>query len=126
MEDIKKEAVKFYEGVKRLPDYVKKTPCAREGLLAGIGGGTVIGVSRFLVKGNVLSACNFAVISFALLSTGSWEYCRYRMEKGREEALLLAHKMREYEMHTKAKGLAKLYESTQEKTQQQQKTEQKQ
>ncbi|KAI9500227.1 hypothetical protein BX070DRAFT_63394 [Coemansia spiralis] len=47
-------------------DFVRNTPCAREGFLYGIGIGTVAGILRFYKKGSIASANMWAVSGFAV------------------------------------------------------------
>ncbi|ORZ38250.1 hypothetical protein BCR44DRAFT_34060 [Catenaria anguillulae PL171] len=60
---------------------IGQVPCARNSFLYGIGSGVGAGALRFAFKGHVLSASNWAVATFCLVSAGSWEVCRYQMKK---------------------------------------------
>jgi len=75
------ETKKYSWNVKK---FIQKTPCVRESLLYGIVGGSVVGVGYFLKSMHVLSSCRYAVGSFALISFGSWEICRYIKYKEKE------------------------------------------
>ncbi|KAI9902014.1 hypothetical protein N3K66_003831 [Trichothecium roseum] len=57
---------------------VQNTPCARTGLLTGIGAGFGIGGVRFLTSGNIGKSTNWAVGIFLLGSIASYEYCQYQ------------------------------------------------
>ncbi|KAJ1919316.1 hypothetical protein H4219_002078 [Mycoemilia scoparia] len=57
---------------------VAKLPCAREGLMYGIGTGFVAGVLRFIQKGNVMSAGNWAVGTFVAVAIIGKEACHFQ------------------------------------------------
>ncbi|RGB25242.1 hypothetical protein C1646_772013 [Rhizophagus diaphanus] len=74
---------------------IGKIPCARKSFLYGIGGGTTIGALRFLQKGSVLSASNWAVGSFCMISIGTWEYCRYKRQLQNEKLKIVVGQINE-------------------------------
>ncbi|GBB94698.1 hypothetical protein RclHR1_00240046 [Rhizophagus clarus] len=74
---------------------IGKIPCARKSFLYGIGGGTTIGALRFLQKGNVLSASNWAVGSFCMISIGTWEYCRYIRQLQKDKLKIVVEQINE-------------------------------
>ncbi|CAG8551670.1 14814_t:CDS:2 [Funneliformis mosseae] len=74
---------------------IGKIPCARKSFLYGIGGGATIGSLRFLKKGNVLSASNWAVGSFCIISIGTWEYCRYKRQIQNEKFKIVVEQISE-------------------------------
>jgi cytochrome c oxidase assembly protein subunit 20 len=87
---------------------VHKIPCAREALLYGMGVGAVVGLTRYTVKRKVMTGCNYAVVSFAIVSSLSWEYCRWRLKKQRQEIKtavikLNQKKLREVQEHMNRK-----------------------
>ncbi|KAI0471420.1 hypothetical protein F4859DRAFT_515636 [Xylaria cf. heliscus] len=77
----------FKDGVQSIKseDFLKlhQIPCAREGLLTGIGAGTVIGAGRYLVGANTPKAANWAFGGFVLGSLIQWEYCQAQRRKER-------------------------------------------
>ncbi|RIA91987.1 hypothetical protein C1645_692168, partial [Glomus cerebriforme] len=74
---------------------IGKIPCARKSFLYGIGGGATTGALRFLQKGNVLSASNWAVGSFSIISIGTWEYCRYKRQLQNEKFKIVVEQINE-------------------------------
>ncbi|KAM6478988.1 cytochrome oxidase biogenesis protein, Cox20 subunit [Trichoderma sp. SZMC 28011] len=57
---------------------VANTPCARQGLLTGIGAGAGLGGLKFVIQGNAAKSANWAVGFFLLGSIASYEYCQYQ------------------------------------------------
>ncbi|CEJ90290.1 hypothetical protein VHEMI06083 [[Torrubiella] hemipterigena] len=57
---------------------IAQMPCARGGLLTGIASGATVGGLRFVMRGNVGKAANWAVGFFLLGSAASYEYCQYK------------------------------------------------
>ncbi|RFU80077.1 cox20 fam36a [Trichoderma arundinaceum] len=57
---------------------VANTPCARQGLLTGIGAGAGLGGLKFVIQGNATKSANWAVGFFILGSIASYEYCQYQ------------------------------------------------
>ncbi|KAI1385506.1 uncharacterized protein F4822DRAFT_345910 [Hypoxylon trugodes] len=55
---------------------VHKIPCARQGLMTGIGAGAAVGMGRYIVGGRIPKAANWAFGAFFLGSIVQWEYCR--------------------------------------------------
>ncbi|KAI1136511.1 hypothetical protein F5Y05DRAFT_110592 [Hypoxylon sp. FL0543] len=68
------------EGIRSIkPDdilNVHKIPCARQGLMTGIGAGAVVGMGRYIIGGRVPRAANWAFGAFFIGSIIQWEYCR--------------------------------------------------
>lgn len=64
--------------------FIERTPCARESLLYGIGGGVLAGFGCFVKSTHVFRSCRYAVAGFALVSIASWETCRYIKHKEKE------------------------------------------
>ncbi|KAI0397562.1 hypothetical protein F5Y17DRAFT_348584 [Xylariaceae sp. FL0594] len=73
-----------FESIKR-EDFLKlhQIPCAREGLLTGIGAGAVTGVGRYLTGAKAPKAANWAFGAFLLGSIIQWEYCQAQRRKER-------------------------------------------
>ncbi|MCJ1236600.1 hypothetical protein MMC14_004582 [Varicellaria rhodocarpa] len=59
---------------------VHKKPCVREALMVGIAGGFGIGGARGIFGSTVFSACNFATLSFIVLSAGMYEFCQRKRQ----------------------------------------------
>jgi len=57
---------------------VANTPCARNGLLTGIGTGFGAGGLRFILGAGIPKATNWAAGFFILGSAASYEYCQYK------------------------------------------------
>ncbi|KAI1103004.1 hypothetical protein F4804DRAFT_246295 [Jackrogersella minutella] len=55
---------------------VHKIPCARQGLMTGIGAGAAVGMGRYVVGGQLPKAANWAFGAFFIGSIIQWEYCR--------------------------------------------------
>ncbi|OTA98983.1 hypothetical protein M426DRAFT_325538 [Hypoxylon sp. CI-4A] len=55
---------------------VHKIPCARQGLMTGIGAGAAVGMGRYFIGARVPKAANWAFSAFFLGSIIQWEYCR--------------------------------------------------
>ncbi|KAI1409271.1 hypothetical protein F5Y13DRAFT_94438 [Hypoxylon sp. FL1857] len=55
---------------------VHQIPCARQGLMTGIGAGAVVGMGRYLTGARIPKAANWAFGAFFLGSITQWEYCR--------------------------------------------------
>ncbi|KAI2462901.1 hypothetical protein F4781DRAFT_161582 [Annulohypoxylon bovei var. microspora] len=55
---------------------VHKIPCARQGLMTGIGAGAVVGAGRYITGGRIPKAANWAFGAFFISSAIQWEYCR--------------------------------------------------
>ncbi|KAJ1953213.1 hypothetical protein IWQ62_006050 [Dispira parvispora] len=84
MEDWKKmsKSERYLEASKLLSwdDFkrIDRMPCFRDGFLYGLTGGAVLGALRFIQRGNVLSACNWAVFGTCGLAIVSREVCLYQ------------------------------------------------
>merc|ERR1712189_175309 len=68
-----------------IKEFIEKTPCARSSFLYGITSGMSAGVVTFLYAKHIRRSCDIGVISFAAVSLGSWEWCRYNNRKEKEE-----------------------------------------
>ncbi|KAI1451732.1 hypothetical protein F4805DRAFT_463499 [Annulohypoxylon moriforme] len=62
---------------------VHKIPCARQGLMTGIGAGAVVGAGRYITGGRIPKAANWAAGTFFISSIIQWEYCRAQRAKER-------------------------------------------
>ncbi|KAK4158742.1 hypothetical protein QBC43DRAFT_143330 [Cladorrhinum sp. PSN259] len=62
-----------------------QAPCARTGLLTGIGAGSAVGVIRWLVGLPVPRAANWAVGAGVVASIGQYEYCQFRRRQEKEK-----------------------------------------
>ncbi len=61
---------------------VHKTPCSREGFLAGLGGGAAVGGLRYILGASIPRAANWAVGFGALFAVVRYEMCQaYRREE---------------------------------------------
>lgn len=69
-----------YEDLKK----VHQTPCFRDAMLPGIGGGMGIGVVRMVIGGSVLKGVNWASGSFLLVSFGMYQICQRRRRSEKE------------------------------------------
>lgn len=96
---------------------VHQYPCSREGLLTGIGGGSVIGVVRYIVGASIPKAANWAVGAFALTSILSYEYCQ---AKRRDE---LVKMKRVVEVYNRKQGEMKQKEEEAKRKKQQRQAE---
>ncbi|KAH6615927.1 hypothetical protein B0J18DRAFT_292538 [Chaetomium sp. MPI-SDFR-AT-0129] len=62
-----------------------QAPCARTGLLTGIGAGAAIGAVRWIMGLPIPRAANWAVGSGVLAAIGQYEYCQLRRMQEREK-----------------------------------------
>lgn len=60
-------------------------PCARSGLLTGIGAGSALGVLRWVMGLPIPRAANWAVGTGVLAAMGQYEYCQYGRRQEREK-----------------------------------------
>lgn len=60
------------------PENVLKMPCARKSLFYGLMGGLSLGIVRFYVTKQAVTALNWGVGSFGGISLLNWEWCRYQ------------------------------------------------
>ncbi|KAI0968380.1 hypothetical protein F4678DRAFT_198788 [Xylaria arbuscula] len=58
-------------------------PCARDGLMTGIGAGAAIGAGRYFTGAKAPKAANWAFGAFLLGSIIQWEYCQVQRRKER-------------------------------------------
>ncbi|RKP10827.1 hypothetical protein THASP1DRAFT_21539 [Thamnocephalis sphaerospora] len=84
--------------------HVVRTPCGRDSLLYGIGGGTAVGIARFLITRKVLPSANWAVGAFALISIGSWEWCHYQRIQYAKKMDLVVEKLNQLEEKKRREG----------------------
>ncbi|GAW13369.1 hypothetical protein ANO14919_027530 [Xylariales sp. No.14919] len=77
----------FKEGVQSIKSddflIIHQIPCAREGLMTGIGAGAVVGAGRYFTGARVPKAANWAMGAFLLGSIVQWEYCQMQRRKER-------------------------------------------
>ncbi|DBA02278.1 TPA: hypothetical protein N0F65_007688 [Lagenidium giganteum] len=57
-------------------DLLSNPPCFRSGLMWGIGTGLLIGTHRYRTTKRVRAACDWAVLTFGIVASGSWIVCR--------------------------------------------------
>lgn len=62
-----------------------QAPCARTGLLTGIGAGVTVGAMRWIMGLPVPRAANWAVGTGVLGAIGQYEYCQFRRHQEREK-----------------------------------------
>ncbi|KAL2163260.1 hypothetical protein VTH06DRAFT_5316 [Thermothelomyces fergusii] len=62
-----------------------QAPCARTGLLTGIGAGAAVGAVRWIMGLPVPRAANWAVGAGVLGAIGQYEYCQFRRHQEREK-----------------------------------------
>ncbi|KAL2193787.1 hypothetical protein P885DRAFT_71803 [Corynascus similis CBS 632.67] len=62
-----------------------QAPCARTGLLTGIGAGATVGAMRWIMGLPVPRAANWAVGTGVLGAIGQYEYCQFRRHQEREK-----------------------------------------
>ena len=60
---------------------VLSVSCAKEAYLHGIMAGSIIGLIRYGTTKRIMSGCNYAMITFSLVSMISWEYCRWNSKE---------------------------------------------
>ncbi|KAK4234747.1 hypothetical protein C8A03DRAFT_18409 [Achaetomium macrosporum] len=60
-----------------------QAPCARTGLLTGIGAGAATGVLRWILGKPIPKAANWAVGAGVLASLGQYEYCQFQRHQER-------------------------------------------
>ncbi|KAI1424232.1 hypothetical protein F5Y12DRAFT_467814 [Xylaria sp. FL1777] len=118
----------FKEGVRSIKsdDFFKihHIPCAREGLMTGIGGGAVVGVGRYLTGARASKAANWAFGAFVLGSVIQWEYCQAQRRKERAAMARVVEVIdrKQAEKAARAAEAARLRREAQEKAQQTQKS----
>ncbi|KAJ1859628.1 hypothetical protein H4R99_006358 [Coemansia sp. RSA 1722] len=61
-----------------LTNVLHEEPCAREGLLYGIGTGLGVGLLRFIRTGRGINAGNWAVGTFAAVAVAAKHLCHYQ------------------------------------------------
>ena len=64
---------------------IHQKPCARPGLLTGIGAGAVVGILRFIIGAPVPKAANWAVGTAVVGAIGQYEYCQYQRRQEKEK-----------------------------------------
>jgi cytochrome c oxidase assembly protein subunit 20 len=69
---------------------VAEMPCARSALISGLSSGGVLGFARMAATRNLKSSSKWGVLTFALVSTVSWEFCRYQRTVARDELAKMA------------------------------------
>lgn len=64
---------------------VHQKPCARPGLLTGIGAGAATGALRWVMGLPIPKAANWAVGTGAVAALGQYEYCQFKRRQEREK-----------------------------------------
>ncbi|KAK9781636.1 hypothetical protein SCAR479_01507 [Seiridium cardinale] len=112
------------DGIKTIKseDFLKvhEIPCARQGLMTGIGAGFVVGFGRYLTGARIPKAANWAAASFMLGSVIQFEVCQYQREAERK-AMARAVEIidrKQAEKKTKADEVARLRAEAIEKAKQ--------
>lgn len=84
---------------------VHRIPCAREGLLYGIGAGFGVGGMRAILGGTVWNSCNFAVGAFTVIAGGSFAWCQRGLAREKQEMRKVVElmKARQFEQARKEK-----------------------
>ncbi|KAI9592794.1 hypothetical protein BDF19DRAFT_450132 [Syncephalis fuscata] len=91
---------------------IGKVPCARDSLLYGIGGGIAVGAGRFITSRKALTASNWAVGAFALISIGCWEWCHFQRFRHAQKVGLVVEKLNQLEERRRREGTAITADST--------------
>ncbi|XP_033101146.1 cytochrome c oxidase assembly protein COX20, mitochondrial-like [Anneissia japonica] len=65
----------------RLSNTFHKVPCMRTSLLYGVGGGVGTGLAYFLYSSRVKRASDLGVLSFCVITFGTFGVCRYSRAK---------------------------------------------
>ncbi|KAI0534723.1 hypothetical protein GGR58DRAFT_44099 [Xylaria digitata] len=121
----------FKEGMQSIKsdDFLRihQIPCAREGLMTGIGAGAVVGVGRFFTGARAPKAANWAFGAFLLGSVIQWEYCQAQRRKERAAMARVVEvidrkKAEKAEKAAQAAEAARLKREAEEKAQQAQKS----
>jgi cytochrome c oxidase assembly protein subunit 20 len=73
---------------------IHRLPCAREGLMYGIGAGFGFGGLRAILGGNVWRSCNWAVGGFTVMAAGSFAWCQRSLEKEKRDMRKVVEAMR--------------------------------
>ncbi|KAI0427471.1 hypothetical protein F5Y09DRAFT_29785 [Xylaria sp. FL1042] len=110
-----------FESIKS-DDFLKihHIPCAREGLMTGIGAGTVVGAGRYFTGARAPKAANWAFGAFLLGSIVQWEYCQAQRRKERAAMARVVEVMdRKQAEKAQAAEAARLKREAEEKAQQQ-------
>ncbi|KAI8049194.1 hypothetical protein BDF22DRAFT_193206 [Syncephalis plumigaleata] len=85
---------------------IGKVPCGRDSLLYGIGGGLAVGAGRFIVKRKAMTASNWAVGAFAIISIGCWEWCNYQRLQHAKKVGVVVEKLNQLEEKRRQEGTA--------------------
>lgn len=83
-----------------------QAPCARSGLLTGIGFGAALGVIRWLVGAPIPKAANWAVGTGVLGAIGQYEYCQFRRRQEKEKVKRVVEVYSKVQAEAKAKEVA--------------------
>ncbi|KAI1817030.1 hypothetical protein GGS20DRAFT_120732 [Poronia punctata] len=83
---------------------IHQIPCAREGLMTGIGAGTAFGMGRYIVGANAPKAANWAFGAFMLGSIIQWEYCQAQRRKERAAMARAVEVMNQQQAEKKARA----------------------
>ncbi|KAI1359792.1 hypothetical protein F5Y08DRAFT_344339 [Xylaria arbuscula] len=116
-----------FESIKS-DDFLKvhQIPCAREGLMTGMGAGAVVGAGRYFTGAKAPKAANWAFGAFLLGSIVQFEYCQAqrRMERAAMARVVEVIDRKQAEKKAQAAEAARLKREAEEKekTQQAQKS----
>ncbi|KAI1803076.1 hypothetical protein F4811DRAFT_554208 [Daldinia bambusicola] len=83
---------------------VHRIPCARQGLMTGIGAGAAVGMGRYFVGGAVPKSTNWAFGAFFISSIIQWEYCRAQRAKERMAVARIVEVMDKKQAEKKAQA----------------------
>ncbi|TGJ84576.1 hypothetical protein E0Z10_g4213 [Xylaria hypoxylon] len=118
----------FKDGVQSIKsnDFLRihQIPCAREGLMTGIGAGAAVGMGRYFVGARAPKAANWAFVAFLLGSVIQWEYCQAqrRKEYAAMARVVEVIDRKQAEKKAQAAEATRLKREAQEKAQQAQKS----
>ncbi|KAI0516943.1 hypothetical protein F5B22DRAFT_646288 [Xylaria bambusicola] len=118
----------FKDGIESIKsdDFLKvhHIPCAREGLMTGIGAGAVLGMGRYFTGARAPKAANWAFGAFLLGSIVQWEYCQAQRRKERAAMARVVEVIdrKQAEKKAQAAEAARLKQEAEEKAQQAQKS----
>ena len=65
-------------------EFFTRTPCVRTSMMYGISGGLAFGAATFLYSKHIQRSCDVAVLSFALVGLGSFQYCSQQLREERK------------------------------------------
>ncbi|KAI1469299.1 uncharacterized protein F4812DRAFT_324873 [Daldinia caldariorum] len=97
---------------------VHKIPCARQGLMTGIGAGAAVGMGRYFVGGTIPKSTNWAFGAFFIGSIIQWEYCRTQRANERMAVARIVEVMDKKQAEKKAQAEAARLKQEAEKAKQ--------